>query len=108
MVLEFEIDNYIIKVGKNAQENWDIIKEANKNDIWFHLEDYPSPHVVLKSINNIKPDRKIKKQAALKCKEKSKYKSYSKISIIYTKIKNIKLGDKIGEVITSKTSKFII
>lgn len=110
MIVEYvELDNYkyMITIGKNAQENWDIIDAASSEDIWFHIEDYPSPHVILK----IPDDYKLKKipkkiliQCALKCKIHSKYNNVKNINIIYTKIKNIKKGDYVGSVITSNTS----
>ena len=33
-------------IGKSAQDNFDIIDNANPNDLWFHLADYSSCHVV--------------------------------------------------------------
>jgi predicted ribosome quality control (RQC) complex YloA/Tae2 family protein len=95
-----EIDFYI---GENAQENQDIVLYANEDDLWFHLSDYPSPHVLV-STNNISIERKqfrpIIIQASLLCKQYSKYKSEKNIDVIYTKIKNVIPTDKIGSVQT--------
>jgi hypothetical protein len=33
-------------VGTNKQSNKDLINESNSDDIWFHLNDAPSCHIV--------------------------------------------------------------
>jgi len=92
-----ELDNYTIIIGKNKYENWECIDNANENDYWFHLKDYPSCHVILKNNNNMKIDRKIIKYCCLECKKNSKYKS-EKVTVCYTQIKNISKGRSIGSV----------
>ena len=39
--------DFEIIVGSSSQENWDIIDDSCQNDIWFHLENLPSCHVIL-------------------------------------------------------------
>ena len=39
-------------IGKNAQDNFDIIDQSNENDIWFHAENISSCHVILKINEN--------------------------------------------------------
>ena len=80
-----------IYVGQNAKENWTLIDNANKDDIWYHLQSLPSPHVVC---NN----EKKKYQCALLCKQYSKYKSFKNIKVIYTPINNLIKGSEIGSV----------
>lgn len=103
--LESELDVFL---GENAQDNWDIIDISSQNDIWFHLDDKPSPHVVLKIPDNLK--KKVHKQTILYCgmicKQYSKYDNHKNISIIYTEIKNVTKGKEIGSVFTKKTQKF--
>lgn len=98
--------NITFYVGKNAQENFDIIDMANENDLWFHLNDYASCHVV-GVINHLRLNKKelsyIIKQGAILCKNNSKYKSEKKISIIYTNISNVIKTKIIGNVSLSKT-----
>lgn len=36
-----------VLVGENAGENQQLCKNAKQNDQWFHLDNGPSPHVVL-------------------------------------------------------------
>jgi predicted ribosome quality control (RQC) complex YloA/Tae2 family protein len=87
----------MIHIGKNAQNNWELIDRAQQNDIWFHIENEPSCHVIIESNNNIIPKNIIYK-AALECKKHSKFKKLNNISIIYTPIHNIKKGIDIGSV----------
>lgn len=94
-------------IGKNAQENWDLIDAASQNDIWFHLKDHPSPHIILK-VDQGKPSRNVLKACCVFCKQYSKMKSMHKITIIYTEIKNITKGDAVGSVTTAKTKEIVI
>lgn len=102
LFLEYEFDNikYDIKIGKNAKQNWQIIKEASKNDIWFHLSSVPSCHVILKAIDNIPIPRQVIKHCCILCKSNTnKFKSEKNICVIYSKVQNISLGTYEGEVI---------
>ncbi len=98
--------NITFYIGKNAQDNFDIIDIANENDLWFHLDDYTSCHVIgiindLK-LNN-KDERLIVKQGALICKKYSKYKSDKNVNVMYTTVNNIRKTDQIGTVIVLKS-----
>ena len=35
-------------IGKNAQENFDIIDDAEDHHIWFHVHGHSSSHVIAK------------------------------------------------------------
>jgi predicted ribosome quality control (RQC) complex YloA/Tae2 family protein len=112
--------NFIINVGQNAKENWEIIDDADDFDLWFHVDDKPSGHVVIKEVLNNKQKSYIKNElfgypaqlitiGAEYCKQQSKNKTIhenQKVSIIYTTIDNIKKGKDIGSVII-KNIKYI-
>jgi predicted ribosome quality control (RQC) complex YloA/Tae2 family protein len=89
------IDPIEFLIGKNEKDNFNIIDMSGPNDLWFHLSDYPSCHVIAKLPENIH-------------KENLKYKSEKDISIIYTFIKNIKKTEKIGCVISTNTKNISI
>ena len=101
--------NIDFQVGKNAYDNFDIIKAADPNDLWFHINELASCHVIANMPDDINFNKKqimyIIKQGAILCKQHSKYKSHKKISIVYTQIKNITPTDTPGSVNlqTSKT-----
>ena len=42
-----ECDNITYKIGQNASENWKILDESNKDDVFFHLKSFPSCYVRL-------------------------------------------------------------
>lgn len=87
-----------MQVGRSAQENWDLIDQAEKDWWWFHLDKFPSAHAIL-------PWDPLKKkdvvEAALLVKESSKAaRGLRRTKVIYTQIKKIRRGSKVGEVIT--------
>lgn len=94
--------NISFTVGKNAQENFNIIENSNPNDIWFHIDNYASCHVVASMPPDIDFDKKqlmyIIKQGAIICKQYSKYKSDKNVSIVYTCVKNVTMTDVVGTV----------
>ena len=47
IVINFKDHNIII--GKNENENEQIISNADPEDYWLHLADYPSPHIIVKN-----------------------------------------------------------
>lgn len=86
-----------ISIGKNAKNNWQLFEDAHQNHTWFHLDGLPSPYVIVnQKIDQL--DKKTITEVALLCKKNSKYKDYNKVTIIYTSIKNLEKGSKVGEV----------
>ena len=81
------------EVGKNAEDNWRIVKESEDNWLWFHLNSFPSAHLVIKDEN---PPTEYILKAANIIKNNSKYKHIKNIKIVYTHIKNLRLGEKVG------------
>ena len=106
--LKQDIDFYI---GENAEDNTNIVINAYDEDLWFHISDLPSPHI-LAVIHDLNIDRKsirsIVIQGSILCKQYSKYKSEKKVDIIYTKIKNVTPTDKLGSVNTCNTKHIIL
>jgi predicted ribosome quality control (RQC) complex YloA/Tae2 family protein len=99
-------------IGTNAQDNFDIIDASNSYDLWFHVDNLPSCHVVASIPNAEKYNHKeiayIAKQGACICKQYSKYASQKKLPIIYSKISDItKSPTQIGTVITNSSAKII-
>lgn len=59
------IDEIKVSVGKNAKENIALLKAANANDIWLHIKDVPSSHMIIHCGKNAPKDEMIKKAASL-------------------------------------------
>jgi predicted ribosome quality control (RQC) complex YloA/Tae2 family protein len=91
---EICINDIIYKIGKNANDNTKLIKDSNINWYWFHLDKFPSCHVIvckdeitIDEINN----------AGNLVKENSKYK-FKNIGINYCKVDNLIHGKEPGSV----------
>lgn len=98
----YEIDNekeYKISVGENAQENWELLKKSNQSDVFMHLNNLSSPYVI---IHNSNPPKCILNLGAKYCVSYSKWSELRDVNVLYTSVKNVKFGDKVGEVIISK------
>jgi predicted ribosome quality control (RQC) complex YloA/Tae2 family protein len=98
--LKREITFYI---GKNQNDNFEVIDKGKSDDLWFHAKDISSCHVVCDVPNDIdkKDLRYIIVVGALLCKNNTnKLKSLKNVSILYTQIKNVTKTDINGCVIT--------
>lgn len=45
----FFIEGFKVMLGKNEKGNIELLKEAKKRDIWFHIKDIPSSHVIIRT-----------------------------------------------------------
>ena len=98
-------NNIKYNLGKNAKENFILIDNADKEDWWFHLDNYPSGHCIVES-KNLNEEMII--FACNLVKNNSKFKD-KKVKIIYTMIKNIKKTKTLGMVnILTKPKEIII
>lgn len=87
---KIDVDGYSIFIGKNNKQNeYLTLKFASRNDIWFHIQDLPGSHVVLK-LNNLELTDDIIYKCASLAKQYSKGADSLNVSIDYTPIKNIK------------------
>lgn len=96
-----------VVIGSNAQENWNIIEKSDPGHVWFHLNSFPSPHVIIRSEN---PGDEEIVAAAYLCKSKSKYKNIKNVKVVYTRVANIELSDTVGAVniLSKRKCKYII
>ena len=101
--MEVEIDGNIILFikGKNAKNNTLIINEASDEDLWYHVTDMPSLHVIAK-INDLELTKQQYKNVVMRgakiTKMFSKYSSCKSLMITYTKIKNVQITNVPGLV----------
>lgn len=100
---------WTIIIGKNKEENWKIIDDASPSDIWFHMQDIPSCHVILKTTEPMKNIGKdVLKRCGLLCKMNSKAKSERKTNVIYSEIENVRKTTNVGEVIAHPFKTLVI
>ena len=71
----FEFEGVKFYVGKSAKENWDLLDKATAEDqnyIWFHLESFPSPYVIMwSSISNLEEQIKTENETGKRVNTKS-------------------------------------
>ncbi len=94
----------IIYVGKNNKQN-DLIthKLSSRNDYWFHVENAPGSHVLVKSNN---PSDEIISFAAMLAAKFSTLKDNGKVSVNYTQVRNLKkIPGKPGHMVILNTYK---
>lgn len=87
-------DEITYRIGKNAAENTQLIKDSDQGWHWFHLDKFPSCHVVV--CTDTIDDSMIQYAAEL-VKENSKYK-FKNIAVCYCKVDNLKHGTNPGSV----------
>ncbi len=87
--LTYSYCGYKIKVGKNNVENDKITGGAKPNDIWLHVKDYHSSHVVIETNGKIVTDDVIKFSAEI-CAYYSKCRNSEKIEVVYAMKKHVK------------------
>jgi len=99
-------DAYTIRIGNNQEENQTILQTMNPEDTWFHLSDFPSPHLAI-NVNFKQLDKETIYEISTILKQNTKFKKQNYVSITYTLRKDIRLTSKIGEVILNKGHKSI-
>ena len=88
---ELEFEGFKIYFGKNNKQNdYLISKIASSEDLWFHVLNCPSSHVILKITKDKKPSKEVLEYCAKLAKDNSKAKFSGKTPIIMTKRKNLK------------------
>lgn len=101
---------YTISIGKNKEENWQLIDASHPNDIWFHVDNQPSCHVILKNDDQVKLKdlpRQVLKRAAYLCKINSAAKTQSKCDVIYAPISAITKTSVVGQVTVGGSTKLM-
>ena len=92
----YKVGNYICIVGNNAKENWELLEQAEPNHLFFHLTSFPSCYVILQTEEKVGIN--IIETCSRVCLENTKYDSCKNVNVDYTKISNVKKGEKVGEI----------
>lgn len=108
--LIYELKNGdVIYVGKNNKQNdYLTFKFASNKDMWFHRQDYPGAHVILKSVTEVNPESI--ELAAWYAGYSGNDESLDGVTVDYTIVRNVKRhpSQKLGLAIyTDYTSIFI-
>ena len=92
-------------IGQTAKENWellDALQKENSDYIWFHLNSFPSPYVIMKNdlleISDQSHSNYLIYGATI-CRDNTKYRYLKDLKVCYTRLKKLRKGNNIGEVI---------
>ncbi len=85
---QYLIDGVEVRVGKNNVENDRLLTSAKANDIWLHVKDYHSSHVIIFNDGNI--TEKVLLTACEICAYYSSCKESGKVPVDYTYKKKVK------------------
>ncbi len=61
----FYIEGYKVQLGKNEKGNIELLQSAKARDIWLHLKDRPSTHVIIKTDKQNVPQNVLEAAARL-------------------------------------------
>ena len=81
--------DYHIRLGRNQQENDNIIRTSPQSALWFHLKDFPSANAVVTNISKPgKNDNAVIGRAATLVKDNAKQgvNNLQKVSVNYLPI----------------------
>jgi len=87
----FWIDDHKVLIGRNSKENQALLKVAKSNDIWMHIRNIPSSHLIIKTDKQNLPDSVIGKAAKL-CVDFSLTKA-GDYEVDYTKRRFVKIQE---------------
>lgn len=88
-IKNFYISDIKISVGRNEAANAELLKLAKKNDIWMHVKDHPSAHVVIKT-QKANVSEEVLELAAKMCVSFSSF-GAGRYEVDYTKRENVKI-----------------
>ena len=89
------VDGIVIKLGRNAKENTELVKSSSPKHFWVHLDSFPSGHVVIESeLYN----EDVIRRACMFCLENTKYRRLKNICFSVSRIENLVTTNLAGEV----------
>ncbi len=81
---------YKVMVGRNARQNDELVREASRDDLWFHVRNYAGAHVII--VTDGRPDavpEDVIVKAAQLAAYNSKAKRSTKAMVSYTQAKYV-------------------
>ena len=90
-VAEFWIEGVKVSLGKSEKGNIELLRGAKARDIWMHLKDRPSAHVVITTDKQQLPERLLEAAAKL-CVDFSVFEK-GRYLVDYTPRREVKMGE---------------
>lgn len=107
---EYTYQGFRIWVGKSAQNNDKMLKQAYKDDLWLHAKDVAGSHVIIKYHSSTPFSNQVKEKAAQLAAYYSKRKTDSLCPVTITPKKFVRKrkGDPAGAVIVEKENVILV
>ena len=103
--MDFFIENFKVSIGRNWKENKALLESAKSEDMWLHIKDYPSSHMIIHSGKTKIPQVVLYKAGSILA-HFSGLKT-SNLQIDYTKRKFVKLANKANVTYAKEQSIFV-
>lgn len=103
--LTIQLEDAIIKVGKNNIQNDYILKNSNRNDYWFHVQTYHGSHVVVNT-QNLRDELIV--LAATLAAHFSQAKDAKNVTVDYTQVRNVKRTGSKGLVLLKEFDSVVV
>ena len=87
---EYWVKGYKILVGRNARQNDNLVRQASRDDLWFHIRNYSGAHVVI--VTDGRPDQvpeEVIVKAARLAAANSRARGAEKATVSYTQVKYV-------------------
>jgi predicted ribosome quality control (RQC) complex YloA/Tae2 family protein len=103
----FSFQGFTIVAGQSARENDILTMTASCSDLWFHAEDVPGSHVLIRNSENATEDVI---QYAAKLAVKLSKSPIGNSSVIYTDVSNVEKRKhaKPGEVVVNTFKRIVV
>lgn len=85
---EYNVLGFIVLVGRNNTENDKLTFSSQPSDVWLHVKDYHSSHVIIKTEGKEVSEEVIIKSASI-CAYYSKCRESGKAEVVYTLKKHV-------------------
>lgn len=90
-IAEFWIDGVKVSLGKNEKGNIELLRGAKARDIWMHLKDRPSAHVIISTDKQQLPEKLLEAAAKL-CVDFSVFEK-GRYLVDYTQRREVKIQE---------------
>jgi len=101
--LSYTVDGWEVWVGRDAQGNAELLRQAHKNDIWLHARGYAGSHVLIRSAGKV-VSQELMRQAARLAAMHSKGRGEEVCAVSFTQRKYVRpvKGGPPGKVILDR------
>jgi predicted ribosome quality control (RQC) complex YloA/Tae2 family protein len=87
---QFEVDGYVILVGRNSAQNDQLVRQARPRDLWLHARDVPGSHVVVRREREAEIPPRVVQEAARLAARYSKADRRGKVAVVCAEARHVR------------------